>query len=294
MFATQAAAKQLALRLEVDQGAPEVVKADSARLSQIVGNLVSNAVKFTEGGGIDVAVSFDWARDRLRVLVKDTGPGIAADKRDRLFQRFSQLDGSVSRRHGGTGLGLSICKGLVELMGGEISVASTVGAGSTFQFWISARPETARPQQAAAAPQPPAATVQPSRILVVDDLAVNRLLVRAILESSGHLVEEAAGGAEAIAAAVGAPFDLILMDLQMPGMDGCAAARAIRALECSNRRTPIIALSANVLPEHIEASTSAGMNGHLAKPIVPAALMSAIAQWAGVRVGDETTLAASA
>jgi CheY-like chemotaxis protein len=286
MWATQAAAKKLDLRLRIDERTPAVLCADSARLGQIVGNLLSNAIKFTDQGEIGVGVSFNEPRG-LRVAVTDTGSGIAADKLDRLFQRFSQIDGSVSRRHGGTGLGLSICKSLVELMGGEIRVDSTAGQGSTFEFRVEAVPGRLRGRNLSEAQAVAASDARPAHVLVVDDLAVNRVLVRAILEASGHRVEEAGGGAEAVAAAIGSKFDLILMDLQMPGMDGYAAATAIRALDSANRLTPIIALSANVLDEHVAASGLAGMNGHLAKPIVPAALLGAVAEWAGLRLAEK-------
>ncbi len=225
MFAGPAGAKKLALELAIDEAVPPFLLADNARLGQILTNLLGNAVKFTDQGVIGITVTFETAPDRLRVAVSDTGPGIAGDKLERLFQRFSQVDGSVSRRYGGTGLGLSICKGLAELMGGGIEVASTAGVGSTFDVWIAARPATAAPVNIGAAQPDPSPEAPASRILVVDDLDVNRLLVRTILEASGHRVDEAASGAEAITAAIGAPFDLILMDLQMPGMDGFRRGR---------------------------------------------------------------------
>jgi CheY-like chemotaxis protein len=174
----------------------------------------------------------------------------------------------VTRNHGGTGLGLSICKALVELMGGEIGVTSEVGAGSTFAFWIAAPPaELLVTQAVAMTPRDPARPL--ARILVVDDLDLNRELVRTLLEASGYSVEEAPSGAEAVTAAAGRPFDLILMDLQMPVLDGLGAAREIRSLEMARGRprTPIVALSANALPEHVSGARAAGMDDHLAKPI---------------------------
>jgi signal transduction histidine kinase/ActR/RegA family two-component response regulator len=286
MVAAQAAAKGLATSLEIDRDIPPVLDADSTRLRQVMLNLLGNAVKFTARGSVSVAVAHDAAESRLRVTVRDTGCGVPADKLGRLFHRFSQADSSVSRDHGGTGLGLSICKALVELMGGRIHVASVVGAGSRFEFWIAApQAELREPEQAAAAVRP-SETGRASRILVVDDLEQNRELVRTILEATGHSVVEAAGGAEAIEAARHGSFDLILMDLQMPGMDGFAAARSIRADASPTSRTPIIALSANVLPEHLAESAAAGMNGHIGKPINIPELLSVVAAWVEPRPAE--------
>jgi CheY-like chemotaxis protein len=228
---------------------------------------------------VAIAVSHDAASNRLCVAVSDTGCGVPEDKLGRLFQRFSQADSSVTRTHGGTGLGLSICKALIELMGGQINVASVVGEGSSFAFWVAAPPSELRKMEQVAACRPDPAG-RSSRILVVDDLDLNRELVRTLLEASGYSVEEAAGGAEAVAAAQQRSFDLILMDLQMPEIDGFTATRAIRAAVSPNRRTPIVALSANVLPEHAAASAEAGMNGHIGKPINVAELLSVVAAWA--------------
>jgi signal transduction histidine kinase/AmiR/NasT family two-component response regulator len=279
MVATQAAAKGLVTRLEIDGDTPPLLNADSTRLRQVILNLLGNAIKFTAQGSVGITVAHDAARARLCVAVSDTGCGVPEDKLGRLFHRFSQADSSVTRNHGGTGLGLSICKALVELMGGRISVASVVGAGSKFEFWVVA-PQVEFPEieQVAAAVRSDHAA-RSSRILVVDDLDLNRELVRAILEATGHSVEEAAGGAEAVNATRQRPFDLILMDLQMPGMDGFTAARTIRGDASPNSRTPIVALSADVLPEHAAAGAAAGMNGHIGKPINIAELLSVVAAW---------------
>ena len=281
MVSTQAAAKGLELRLEINDGVPEVLNADCARLRQVLINLLGNAIKFTDQGSVRVTAAHDAVKNRLRVAVSDTGSGVPEDKLGRLFQRFSQVDGSVNRTHGGTGLGLSICKTLVELMGGGIKVRSVVGAGSTFEFWIAASPAELGEAEQHNVEAPADYQMRPAHILVVDDLDVNRELVRAILEATGHSVQEAAGGAEAVKAALQTRFDLILMDLQMPGMDGFAAASAIRGLASPNQRTPIVALTANVLPEHVRAGALAGMNDHIGKPIVPAELLGAVARWSG-------------
>ncbi|HEX4179991.1 MAG TPA: ATP-binding protein [Caulobacteraceae bacterium] len=289
LFAAQAAVKAIELDLTIDETVPRTLEADGWRLRQVLNNLVSNAIKFTEKGSVGVCVGYDELKAELRVTVSDTGVGVPADKLDRLFQRFSQVDGSVSRRHGGTGLGLSICRSLVELMGGEIGVRSVVGKGSMFEFRVRAEPAVERATSDLLG-RPDFDSERPARILVVDDLDVNRELIRAILESIGQEVEEAAGGEAALSAASRSHFDLVLMDLQMPGMDGFAAARAIRRLANSNRFTPIVALSANVLPEHVEASAAAGMNDHLGKPIVPLELIGAVAKWSGSRLDDRSYL----
>ena len=290
IVAAQAAAKGLVTRLEIDGDIPPVLNADSPRLRQVMLNLLGNAIKFTAEGSVAIAVAHDAVRNRLCVTVSDTGCGVPEDKLGRLFHRFSQADNSVTRNHGGTGLGLSICKALVELMGGQIDVASVVGAGSKFEFWVAApQVELGEIEQVAAAVRPDRA-VRSSRILVVDDLDMNRELVRTILEATGHAVEEAAGGAEAVDAARRRPFDLILMDLQMPGMDGLTAARAIRGEASLNSRTPIVALSANVLPEHAAASAAAGMEGHIGKPINIAELLSVVAAWVERELDEDAGL----
>ncbi len=288
LFDEQAAAKGLALGATMAPGVPAMVDADAARLRQILANLMSNALKFTRAGSIQVSVGYDTAREVLQVSVADTGEGIAPDTLERLFARFTQADGSVSRRYGGTGLGLSICKSLAELMGGEVRVVSAIGVGSTFSFEVRA-PAFDGDLGVRAAPRgdAEAEALSSQAILVVDDLDVNRELIRALLEAVGHRVTEADSGASALQQAATGAFDLILMDLQMPGMDGFTAARALRRSNTVNATTPIIALSANVLAEHVLTSAQAGMNDHLAKPIVLPALIETIARWGGVRVAAE-------
>ena len=282
LFAEQARAKDLALSLDLDPGVPAALATDANRLRQVIVNLVSNAIKFTEAGEVRVGVRH--ADGVLHVSVRDTGCGVPEDKRDGLFQRFFQADGSISRRYGGTGLGLSICKGLVELMGGSIAMEPAPGGGSIFAFDVRADEAAAAPTGANIERAGPVAVAQ---VLVVDDVAVNRELVRAMLQAVGHEVSEAASASEALRLTACERFDLILMDLQMPQVDGFTAARAVRAQDSANRDTPIIALSADVLPEHVAASAEAGMNGHIGKPISPAELLGAVERWTGVRVGGE-------
>jgi PAS domain S-box-containing protein len=278
LLRAQARAKGLALSVEASGALPAAVRADSGRARQVLLNLLGNAIKFTASGAVTVKVSYlADSGARLRIAVSDTGVGIPAERADRLFQRFSQVDGSIARRYGGTGLGLAICKSLTELMGGEIGVDSEIGRGSTFWFTIAA--PTATLEAPAAADEAGDWTVGPARILVVDDTAVNRELVSALLSPFDVHLTEAASGAEAVNAALITAFDLILMDMQMPGMDGLAATRAIRATAELNRATPIVALSANVLPAQVAACHEAGMDDHIAKPIDPDELLGKIALW---------------
>ena len=287
LLSAQAASKGLALQTIVDARIGAWVLADGARLRQVLLNLVGNAVKFTREGAIKVSVGHH-CQGQLKIAVSDTGPGIAPDQQARLFERFSQVDGSISRDHGGTGLGLAISKGLVDLMGGEIGVDSAIGQGALFWFTFPAPPADAPAPAGASDGAASPLAASPAHILIVDDVAINRQLVRAMLEPLGHTFEEADSGAQGVQAAMQRSFDLILMDLQMPGMDGMDAARAIRANAAGGRRTPIVALSANVLAAQIAACHAAGMDDHLAKPIVPAALVATVNKWATAGAPGET------
>jgi PAS domain S-box-containing protein len=271
-----AAAKGLAVGMETSGDLPVRIVADGARLRQVLLNLLTNAVKFTEAGGVTVSAARTESGD-LRIAVRDTGIGVAPEVAGRLFLRFSQVDGSNARQHGGSGLGLAISKGLIEMMRGQIGMESQPGAGSTFWFTL----------PLVVAPEADKATevidtdvsVGSTRLLVVDDVAVNRELVTAMLEPFDIRIVEAANGVSAVQAALAQPFDLILMDLQMPGMDGLAATAAIRAASDLNRDTPILALSANVLGDHVDACLAGGMNDHIGKPISPTELLTKIARW---------------
>jgi CheY-like chemotaxis protein/nitrogen-specific signal transduction histidine kinase len=286
LFAERAEAKGLKLEVRIADPAPDYVLADCGRLRQVLSNLLSNAIKFTEKGSVLIHAKHDAETGALEISVMDTGVGINPAQLELLFQRFTQADGSISRRYGGTGLGLSICRQLTGLMGGEIRAASTPGAGSAFTFDI--RAPAAEPPMFQTVPDPgEEASGESLSILVVDDLDANREIVRALLEATGQQVHEASGGAQAVSLAVRQTFDLILMDLQMPGMDGFATTRAIRRLSPENSTTPIIALSANVLPEHVDEAERAGMNDHIGKPIVPAKLIAVLNRWAGVRVSPD-------
>ena len=288
LISIQAAAKDLKLRIKLDPAVPEHVVGDVARLRQVLLNLLSNAVKFTQAGSVTVRAA--WKPEevgpggRLRLSVCDTGAGIDKEKVQRLFERFSQADVSINRTYGGTGLGLAISKGIVELMGGRIGVTTRVGKGSTFWFEV--------PLEVGESPVQAQETDTgldcPSlRVLVVDDTDVNRELVKLMLQPFGCEVEEASGGADGVKAAVSQAYDLILMDVRMPGVDGLEATRVIRATSRLNRRTPILALTADVQPENTQACRAAGMDDVLAKPIVPQQLLTKIAEWAARAEAEE-------
>jgi signal transduction histidine kinase/CheY-like chemotaxis protein len=258
-----AKAKGLALRLETD-GIEGRFELDGQRLRQVLLNLLNNAVKFTQEGHVRLTASADAAGSRLRFEVADTGIGIDEDVIGRLFTRFSQADSSTTRHYGGSGLGLAICKGLVERMGGVIGVDSRLGHGSC--FWFELPTERMAGEGAAADAEPTGGRLH-GRVLLVDDHPMNLHLGETLLGLLGCEVDLAASGEEALAAARAKTYDAVLMDVHMPGMDGLAAARAIRALGGHNAATPIIAMSADVMPQSVERCRAAGMVDHVAKPI---------------------------
>ena len=272
LFSETAAAKGVSLRFEAGP-LPDFLALDPNRLRQLLLNLIGNAVKFSEEGEILLSVAWRASDQRLSVSVKDQGPGIAAEQQSLLFRRFSQVDGSSTRRYGGTGLGLAICLGLVEAMGGEIGVDSQPGLGARFFFDIPAAPAAATSAEDAAeislfAPG--------TRLLVADDHPANRDLVRAVLTSLGAEITEACDGAEAVAVAAKAPFDLILMDLRMPVLDGEGAMKAIRKSYGPNQHAPILAFSAGADAPGAAARRAAGFDGDLAKPVLPMDLIAAV------------------
>jgi len=278
LLAIQAAAKGLDLRVELDPRTPELIQGDVARLRQVLLNFLSNAVKFTSQGR--VVLKTRWRRlksgSKLRIQVVDTGAGISPENIGRLFERFTQAEVSINRTHGGTGLGLSISKAIVELMGGRIGVDSVLGEGSTFWFEIPAEAAEGRAETHAVDTE---MSWPDLRVLMVDDTPVNRELVKLMLQPLGLEIEEAGGGADGVQAAMTKAYDLILMDVRMPGVDGLEATRVIRAASAFNRRTPILALTADVQPENAAACRSAGMDDVVAKPISPQELLSKIAHW---------------
>jgi PAS domain S-box-containing protein len=285
----QAEAKGLSLKIRCD-GCEAPLMGDAPRLRQVLLNFLSNALKFTAAGQVTLAMRQTPAgegRRRLRVEVSDTGIGVPAEQLEHVFERFTQGDVSVSRRFGGTGLGLAICKRIVEMMDGEIGARSVEGEGSTFWFEIEL-PIAGR----AALPRAEATAVElgrPVKLLLVEDVLVNRELVAALLKPFDIEIDTASDGAQAVHAAEQTAYDLILMDVQMPVMDGLTAARRIRAGCSANARTtPIVAMTANVLPEQVQKCLDAGMNDHLGKPISPTKLLEAIACWTAPGAGVET------
>ena len=282
LFRPQAESKGLELALSLAPDAAGMVRGDPARVRQILNNLVSNAVKFTAEGGVDVRIERN-AAGACVIEVRDTGPGFDQDQAERLFARFEQADGSTTRQFGGTGLGLSICRQLAGLMGGTVSAMGKKGKGATFTVILPLPPvET----PAAAAEIQPAELIEeydgedapPLRVLLVDDNATNRKVVQLMLAQVGAESTACENGQEAVTAFQRGAFDLILMDLQMPVMDGLSATRAIREIERveSRGQTPLIVLSANVSPTDRAATNEAGANAHIGKPIRADELFSTI------------------
>jgi signal transduction histidine kinase/ActR/RegA family two-component response regulator len=279
VVAPSAAARKLELRHFVGEDLRHmVVVGDPQRLRQVLLNLLSNAVKFTERGRVSVEASLAGRGDHstdVRFVVQDTGIGIAAEKQELIFEPFTQADSSTTRRYGGTGLGLSICRKLIGLMNGTLELKSELGRGSTFSF-------TARLAIATAA-ESPASEIQCRiprslnglRILLAEDNPVNQRVALRLLTSMGHQVQTACNGEEAVAAMERMEYDLVLMDCQMPKLDGYGATRAIRGLE-NGRRVPIVALTANAMADDRRRCLEAGMDDFLAKPVSKARLYDLI------------------
>ncbi len=267
--------KKLAFKIEIDPQVPLEIKGDPGRIGQILLNLLSNALKFTESGSITVKLSLENSplfNPKLRFSIIDTGIGLSPESKRRLFTPFVQADGSTARKYGGTGLGLSICKRLVALMNGEIQVESTLGQGSNFSFtgvFVASHQTHARltPRDESGVKYFPSASAENFKILVAEDNSTNQLLTLAQLKSLGYAAQAVANGAEAIAAFKTQSFDLILMDCQMPEMDGFEATQQIRELEKRlGSHIPIIALTANAMQEDEQLCLNAGMDAYLSKP----------------------------
>ena len=275
--------KGLELIHDLEPDVPAWLVGDVNRLRQVLLNLVGNAVKFTERGGVRLAVSRideDSEAVTLRFDIVDTGIGIPDHVRARLFESFSQADSSIARRFGGSGLGLAICRKLVELQGGRIGVDSRPGQGSRFWFRLRfGRSATAPARSSLAAPA--GGPVRPLTILVAEDNPVNQLVAVGLLERQGHRVTAVSDGADAVDAVRSGRFDVVLMDMQMPGMDGIEATRRIRALSGSVAGIPVIALTATAVQSEFDRCIAAGMNDFLTKPIVPETLAAALARHVG-------------
>ncbi|MHB8900618.1 MAG: ATP-binding protein, partial [Thermoguttaceae bacterium] len=269
VLSVRASEKGLCFYCRMPDATPDAVVGDRMRLQQVLLNLAGNAIKFTERGDVEISLRSEPREDDvcLEFAVRDTGVGISDSGRDRLFQPFGQVDASMSRRFGGTGLGLSICRSLVEMMGGRIWVESELGKGSTFYFTVRlpvanaivpSFPDVAVPLAA------PGATLQ---ILLVEDNPANQKLATYILEDRGHVVAVAADGPEAVCMADNKRYDVILMDVQMPGMNGLEVTAAIRRRERPGRRVPIIAMTAHAMKGDRDRCLAAGMDGYLSKPV---------------------------
>ena len=245
-------------------------------------NLVGNGLKFTNRGGVRVSVSSkeeNGGKVRFRFEVRDTGIGISKENQAKLFQPFVQVDGSTTRQYGGSGLGLAISKRLVEAMGGTLGVDSLPGLGS--RFWFEVVLEVGDAVVSAEPAELDAATVQPRRILFVEDVELNRQVVQHMLISHGHDIVFARDGAEAVDLVARERFDVVLMDVQMPVMDGVEATRRIRQMEGPAREVPIIGLTANVMASEQERYLAAGMDACLTKPIDWTELATAVAERTG-------------
>ncbi|MCL1889792.1 MAG: ATP-binding protein [Desulfovibrionaceae bacterium] len=301
MLQVKSQEKGLELDFSVDGDVPDVIKGDSLRLSQICINICSNALKFTEKGKVSLRISLPPADlapppeasaalpaapmedgdDSLSLLfaIKDTGIGISSEARSHIFEAFSQADGSTTRKYGGTGLGLTICKSLSRLMGGDIWVESEMGRGSAFYFTVRVSPGSRENLEEAEA-MPEESLLPPMHVLLVEDNEINQEIAMGVLEGMGVSAKVASNGAEAVKVWQSEKFDLILMDIQMPIMDGLAAARAIRAETAPRARDiPIIAMTANAMSGDREKSLEAGMDAHITKPLDARELHDTLLYW---------------
>jgi PAS domain S-box-containing protein len=289
LLAPQATERGLELHFAYDADVPKILKGDPTRIRQVLVNLVGNGLKFTSRGSVTMAVARCAGRagqDRYRFEVRDTGIGIPEEKQKLLFEVFSQLDSSTTRKYGGSGLGLAICRKLIDAMGGEIGVESVPGIGSRFWFEIplalgeceKAMTWEQERQERVARP--------PLRVLLVDDVEPNRVLIAEMLGSHGHEVMLATNGLEAIEAVARGQFDVVLMDVQMPVMDGIEATQRIRKLPAPASEVPVLALSANVKAVDQARYIAAGMNGALSKPVDWPELLDALTQYGGVDKAD--------
>jgi signal transduction histidine kinase/AmiR/NasT family two-component response regulator len=307
LFLGRAEEKNIELNLEIDESLPDEIKFDHIRVRQCVSNMVSNAIKFTDTGSVNIAVRSELINESeylIGVDVADTGIGISEEAADRLFSEFSQADASTTRKYGGTGLGLAITRKLARLMGGDANVASTPGAGSTFRFTFRAfagsTPNTAptRTQEK----RPSSATFHGLRLLIVDDNTINRSVARLLLAPTGVIVTEATNGKEALDRLADQIFDLVLLDVHMPVMDGPETIKYIRAADAPWRNIPVIALTADAMSGDRERLLSIGMTGYASKPIEQAALVQEIhrvmrvstARASEIRPLDSQSLAISA
>ncbi|WP_456718237.1 MULTISPECIES: ATP-binding protein [unclassified Bradyrhizobium] len=286
----QAEAKDIELRVDITESTPVTVIGDVARLKQVLLNLLGNAVKFTDAGRVTVSASSAPAgngRAKVRFEVRDTGIGIPKEARDSLFDAFTQVDASVSRRFGGTGLGLAICRKIIEKMGAAIQVESTVGRGSAFSFEVELPVASETTVDSVVALR--IAAIEPKRILLAEDNATNTLVATELLTRMGHEVVAVANGREAVDSIAAQDFDVVLMDVMMPEMDGLTASRVIKATE-KGRTVPIIALTANAQRDRHDATVAAGMEFVIQKPISRHRLEQGLHRLFGKNISAETSV----
>ena len=285
LVAEGAAAKGLTIACDVADAVPRVAAGDAGRIRQILVNFLSNAIKYTPAGQVTVAVSARPganAATEVRFEVRDTGIGISREGQQRLFESFSRVDAARTGHISGTGLGLAICRRLAVLMGGDVGVSSELGAGSIFWFTVvlkAGREAAVRSQAPLPATTTKIGDSGPWRVLVVDDNTVNQLVSAKILAKLNCHVDAVANGAEAVDAVARLPYDLVLMDCQMPVMDGCEATVAIRQLDGTAVRVPIVALTASALPEERDRCFAVGMDDYIAKPATFEALARVVGRW---------------
>ncbi|MGG4091762.1 response regulator [Paenibacillus lautus] len=292
LFSGEASKKNLELTYYIEDQIPSIIFGDMGRLRQVLVNLVSNAVKFTNEGGVYLVVSLAQAEENrltLEFTVKDTGIGISSKKLDRLFKPFSQLDSSMTRRYGGTGLGLAICKSLVQMMGGEIAVESIEGKGATFVFTICVHTHEEEYHRLREEERSARYRVHGERqpnILIVDDHPINRKLMESMLGKMGMKADMAEDGRQAVDMVAGPKvYDMIFMDLQMPVMDGLEAARLIRQMKPEAEPPVLVAMTANVMDGIQKRCFDAGMNEYISKPVKISCVKHLISRY--VPVGPE-------
>lgn len=292
--------KGIDIRLFVDPSVPSRLIFDPVRVRQCVGNLVSNAVKFTSEGEVMVVVTSEPQENgahRVIVHVSDTGVGIAADKLDRIFESFAQEDGSTTRKFGGTGLGLSITRRLARMMGGDVTAVSQAGRGSVFTLKFMAQPSSMSVGDTTNMIHMPVRTPRTGltgcRALVVDDNGINRRVARSFLEYYGIVIREACDGNEALEIMSRETFDIVLMDIHMPGLDGVEAFKRLRTSGSLNRLVPVIALTADSMHGDREKYLSKGFDGYVSKPIEERTMISIICQILSVPAEETEALLAA-